>query len=260
MKIKLLVYGPSGHGKTTLLGTAIDDPRLRPMAFLNFEGGTISIASKTRDIAVDDLGHPEEGLIDVVDVQSWGDFDRVYEKLRGLTNVYRSIGVDSLTEVNYLNLRDAVSLATQADPKHDADIPEMRDYQRSAVRLRALVRQFRDLDAHVFFSALSQDSENSQTGLSERRPALTGKLSEEIVGLLDVVGYLAIVEDDEASWRRLLCQPASRCMAKDRSEGGRLGTFIENPTLSTICDHLSIQHPLPEDPTKLEAPKEGSAC
>ena len=53
--IKALWYAPPGHGKTTLLGTAVNDERVSPMLLLEFEGGTRSIQSKIRKIKLEEL-------------------------------------------------------------------------------------------------------------------------------------------------------------------------------------------------------------
>lgn len=237
--IKFLVYAPPGHGKTTLLGTVVGDERISPMLLLEFEGGTRSIRSKVRKIEIAELGKikPSVDVIDVVSIQDWDDFTTVYEFLSERDHDYLSIGLDSLSEMNYLNLTTALDTATKEDRKHDPDILEQRDYLRSSNQMKKLIRYFRDLPMHVFITASAQQSQDPRTKETKLGPSLTGKLAFEIPGLLEIVGYLAIVELDSGENQRwLFVQPTGRFEAKDRTEGGKLGEYVAEPTLSKIFD------------------------
>lgn len=235
--IKAMFYSPPGHGKTTLLGTAAGDPRLCPMLILEFEGGSRSISSKIRKLSLDQLGQkPSIDKIDVVPIREWEDFNVAYDYLAENDHPYRSTSLDSLTEVNYLNMSEALIFAVREDKRHDPDIPEQRDYLRSAGQMRKLVRFFRNLPIHVFFTASAQMLQDPLTREQKAWPALAGKLAFEIPGLMEIVGYLAVVEDDNESSRWLFVQPSGRFEAKDRTEGGKLGEYIINPTLPHILD------------------------
>lgn len=249
--LKIMVYSPPGHGKTTLLGTGAGDKRISPMLILEFEGGTRSIKSKIRKIKLEELGEkaPTVEKIDVIQIQKWEDFEVVYDFLESVDHGYKSLGLDSLTEMNYLNMSEALALALREDKKHDPDIPEQRDYLRSAGQMRRLVRFFRDLPMNVFFTAGASTQQDPRTREYKAWPALTGKLTFEIPGLVEVVGYLAVVdldesadaEDQESTARWLFVQPTGKFEAKDRTEGGMLGEYIENPTLPQIFDLAGIK-------------------
>ncbi len=243
--LKVLVYSPPGHGKTTLLGTAVGDPRISPMLLLEFEGGTRSIRSKVRKIELADLGkiNPSIDVIDVVQIQQWKDFKIVYEFLDSTPHGYRSLGLDSLSEMNYLNMSEALQTALKEDKRRDPDIPEQRDYLRSAGQMRRLVRFFRDLPMHVFFTAGASIQQDPRSRESRAWPALAGKLAFEVPGLVEIVGYLAVVDlesDSSTTARWLFVQPTPKFEAKDRTEGGLLGEYIENPTLPKIFDLVGI--------------------
>jgi len=237
--LKMIVYSPPGHGKTTLLGTAAGDPRLSPMLLIEFEGGTRSIRSKVKKISIDQLGKekPKVDVIHTVEIRTWGDFDLVYDFLLTADHPYRSIGLDSLSEMNYLNMQTVLLDAGIQDKNRDLDVPEQRDYLRSASQMRRLVRYFRDLPMHVFMTSGAQQGQDPRTKTSMMMMSLTGKLVFEIPGLFDVVGYLAMVDqEDGATERWLFTQPTGRFDAKDRTEGGKLGEYIVNPTLPKILD------------------------
>lgn len=231
--ISMLVYSPAGHGKTTLLGSGFNDPRIAPMLLLDFEAGTESIQSKIRVVDTDSIGHPIKNKIDVVRVRQWDDLDKVYlELVNGKVSAYQSIALDSLTEMNYLNLLTIVEAAMAVNPRHLQDTAEMADYLRSAFMMRKLIRGFRDLPTYCFFTAGVQEVTDPISKTPQVVPALNGKLALEAPGLVTIVGYLGL----DGSTRILLTQPTNRFIAKDRTEGGKLGAYVENPTLTKMFD------------------------
>ena len=235
--VKALFFSPAGHGKTVLLGSAAGDPRLCPMLLLEFEGGTRSIRSKINPTPLKDLGKKKPSIdkIDVIRIQEWEDFNIAYYYLSG-DHPYCSIGLDSLTEMAYLNMSETLTMALRSDSKHDPDIAEQRDYLRSYSQIRKLVRYFRDLPIHVFFTAGVQYLQDPRTKISKAWPQLTGKLAFEIPGLVEIMGYLALVEDNGLTSRCLFTQPTEKFEAKDRTEGGKLGLSIDSPTLPKILN------------------------
>src|ERR1700760_2225712 len=99
--LKALFFGPSGAGKTHMLGTATEDPRTSPMLLIDFEGGDETLA----------------GLdIDVAPVRSWEDYNEVYGPLLEEKDweipgsslkkgeLYRSVGIDSISETHIFAL------------------------------------------------------------------------------------------------------------------------------------------------------------
>lgn len=243
--LKMLVYAPSGHGKTFLAGTAVGDKRLMPMVIADFEGGTRSIRSKTTIVPLEDFPDfvPSLDKIVVVRIKHWEDFDVIYEVVHSSDNPYRSLVIDSLSELNYLTLSEVVSAAVKSDRGHDPDVPERQDYLRSSTQMRKLIRFFRDLDMHTIFTAQANEKENPQTHRMQAVPNLTGKLVFEVPGLVDIVAYLGVMDDadeegDPIVVRSLLVQPTGRFMAKARDEDGRLGEAIDDPTLPKIMDLL----------------------
>jgi phage nucleotide-binding protein len=243
--IKMLVYAPPGYGKTYLLGTAPPDKRLMPMVIADFEGGVRSIKSKAVTVPLEDLPKykPTLDKIVVVRIKHWEDFDDLYDVLSSDDNPYNTLAIDSLSELNYLNLQENVAHAIKGDRGHDPDIPERQDYLRSSTQMRKLIRFFRDLPMNTIFTAQANEKENPQTKRMQAVPSLTGKLVNEIPGLVDIVAYLGLVDDEDENgdpftYRSLLVQPSGRFMAKARDEDGRLGESIDKPTLPAILDLL----------------------
>ena len=194
---KVLVYAPAGHGKTRLLGSAQEDDRSYPMAFLDWEAGTETL----------------DGLdIDVFPLRSWDDANEVIECLEyGETakfgdkkidfRKYNSIGIDSISEWNRWAQLDI--LRKEAKQRKDPDLIELKDYNRTSVQLRRVLRRLRDLELHVFMSAHAKMIDDPRQG-RVTLPDLSGQLAEEVSGLMSVVGYLALAEGDDGESERLL--------------------------------------------------------
>jgi len=227
--LKILVYGKPGVGKTVFASTAP-----RPL-FVDFEAGTLSITGKP---------------IDVVSLTSYIQlyeiymelYDRETGQLKG--NKYDSLVIDSLTEVQKLNMDMVLSSGVEAKPTKDRDVPELRDYQKSMAQIGRLVRAFRNLPMNIIFTALPVEVRDEKTGIiTAIKPSLPGKLSDEVAAYMDIIGYLW-VEDvtgengQTKKMRKLLTQPSEPFYAKDRSPGGKLGTIVEEPTIPKIMEMI----------------------
>lgn len=223
--LKALIHSPAGHGKTHLLGTAQDDPRTFPMAFLNFEGGEQTLA----------------GLdIDVFDIRDSKDYDNVYRDLKSGRTPYQSVGVDSITETQVSTLLEILDNDTvnRADPDQLAQ----QDWGITLIRMRRIVRQYvKMLPMHVFMTALSKDDVISRVG-SVKTPAVQGAFAAELPGILDVVAYLALEENAEGETERLLLLHGyPKFSVKARTPWGvEVPTEIINPTVGKMLDAMGF--------------------
>lgn len=221
---KALIHSPAGHGKTRLLGTAQEDPRTFPMAFLNFEGGEQSLA----------------GLdIDVFDIRSAKDYDEVYKDLKHPQTPYKSVGVDSITETQISTLLEILEgdKINRADPDQLAQ----QDWGIVLVRMRRIVRQYvKMLDMHVFMTALSMDDVQARVG-TIKIPSVQGSFKNELPGVMDVVAYLALEENKETQEqdRLLLLHGYPKFGVKARTPWNTsVPTEIEDPTITKLLDAL----------------------
>ncbi len=232
--LKLLIHSDPGIGKTFLAGTAADDPDLVPVLFIDTEGGSLTIRNKMK-----------KGVLDVVRVTSYADMVKLITWLRRGTHPYKTLIIDSLTEMQKIIMADIMRQGAIKDGK-DPDIPEMRDWGKNSERVRKIVRAFRDLpNVHVVFTTLSVDIKDDRTGLVTTKPALPGQLRNEVPGYIDVVGWLHVVVSEEKTddkkrnkilTRQIMFQPARNVLVKDRSAA--LGTIMENPTLGAIVKKI----------------------
>jgi len=223
--LKALIHAPAGHGKTRFLGTAQEDPRTFPMAFLNFEAGESTLA----------------GLdIDVFDIRDSKDYEAVYKDLRMPSTPYLSVGVDSITETQISSLLEILDKDTvnRADP----DLLAQQDWGLVLVRMRRIVRQYvKMLPMHVFMTALSKDAIVPRVG-TVKAPALQGQFADEFPGIPDVVGYLALEEDGDVVRRLLLLHGYPKFSVKVRKpwKDVDVPSEIEDPTVTKLLDALGF--------------------
>lgn len=227
-KVKMMIYGPPGIGKTTLALSAVDHAQTRDVLVINVEGGLLSV--------VDKMEHA-----DVVD----------YTNLKGLQDIcwflikskhnYKTVVLDSLSELQMTNIEAIVKaeVATRKNPNRvSEDDIWQEDYKASTAQLRRVTRAFRDLPMHVVFTCHDHTTSTSDGTVSKIHPALTPKLRQSVIGYIDILGYMFIKEIDNKPVRHMLVQPTGKFDAKDRSPGSRLGTTIVEPSIPKIIDTI----------------------
>jgi hypothetical protein len=225
--INALFYGDPGAGKTWLSATAEDHKDTAPILFLDVEGGVTTIR-KRKDI-------------DVVTVRSIDEVVKIHGKLRGSPNCggYGTVVVDSLTELQKLDMRTLMKEVVNKRPDLDEDVPSQREWGISRERMQRIVRGYRDLPINTIFTALAQE-ERDNAGTIKFVPSLPGKLRQDIPGFLDVVGYMSTDVDDGKIVRKLQFLGTRRVSAKDRT--GALGNSLTDPTIPMIWDLINASN------------------
>lgn len=236
---KALVFSPAGHGKTHLLGTANNDERTSPMLLLDFEGGLESLS----------------GLdIDTAPIRGWDDYNEAYEILSDPDTKYKSVGIDSASETHIWAL--LTRLEAQAAKRSDTDLIELGDYGAVSTQMRRLLREFRDLPMHVFYTATTKEIEERGVG-KVKVPAMSGQMADEIVALMSIVGYLALTPDDENSDRLLLLQNYPGYRTKVRAPWNmNAPDEIEDPTITKLLD--ALQFPMNGQPARRRTRKKST--
>jgi hypothetical protein len=240
--LNMLIYGDSGVGKTTLAGSADALPSMRPVLFIDIEGGTESLRRTYPDV--------EE-----VRVTTWKEMQEVYSVLYDGKHEYRTVVLDSLTEIQKFSMYQIMFDLVQRKEEADPDIPSVREWGKNIEQVRRFVRGFRDLQMHTIFTALVKSDKDAKTGIVTMKPYLSGKLADEIAGFLDIVVYyyvkaLPLAESGESENRRLLLtQKTEQQIAKDRS--GLLPLVVEEPTMTKLFE---LMNPRPGQ-TPLVAPE-----
>ncbi len=219
--LNFLMYGHAGSGKTYLGGTAQNHPKTRPMLILDVEGGTTTLR--------------EHKDIDVIQVRSPQQVKEIHDELRENNNGhYKTVMIDSLTELQKLDMRSIMLEVIQKRPDQDVDVPSMREWGKSSEHIRRIVRAFRDLEMNTIFTALMVDYKDEKTGQVTFYPSVPGKLKAEVPGFLDVVGYLHVDIEEGEVIRTIQFAQTAKIIAKDRT--GALGDKLVNPTIPQMFD------------------------
>lgn len=239
-RAKVLVFAPHGHGKTTFLATAKDDPRTAPVLFLDFEGGSDSIVD-----CFDDANFT------LLEMHSMSDFYHVWSCLQtgrhaelvarfepGTKNVpFRSVCIDSLTALNIRAFMTRIGNQATGAPR----MPELDDYALVLNTMRDIMYRFIDIqDMHLFASALATDGTDKILG-PVKEPHFVGAIAKEISGFLSAVVYLAIGTTATGEDERVLLLKNPRFRTKVRLPAViPCPDELHNPTISQLLDALQF--------------------
>ena len=206
--VKLLVYGQSGAGKTSLIRT-LPNP-----VVLSAEGGLLSI---------------QDADIPFIEIKTMDDLTEAYEWCKSSSEAgeFQSVALDSISEVAEVVLN--YEKKQTKDPR--------QAYGTLAEQMTDIIRAFRDLpNKHVYFSAKMEKSADEQ-GRVLFNPAMPGKsLTQGISYFFDEVLALRVERDGEGkNVRALMCDTDGLWLAKDRS--GKLEPW-EAPDLGAIITKI----------------------
>lgn len=200
---KILIYGDSGVGKTSLFKDAKDT------LILDVEEGTSVFKG--------------ESSTDVAQITCWEDLQGYYALLQSGELRYTNVVLDSITE--YQELCKDYVLKTYQRNRISPDVPSQQDYGEISEKMRKMLRQFRALDCNVIYIARTKYTKDDTTGEIRVRPDVVGKLENDLPGAMDIVGYMAANADGE----RFICfNLTGKYLAKDRTHS--FPDVLKNPT------------------------------
>ncbi|MCA1790918.1 MAG: ATP-binding protein [Thioalkalivibrio sp.] len=171
---KVVAYGPPGSGKTTFAATFPD------VLLLSAESGLLSV--RDRDLAV-------------WTIDTWEDLQEAFAYLKAGDHTYKSVAIDSLTEVQR-KLAEHIVRKFPAKRRDYEDLMSQSDWGYAIDSLRKMCRAFRDLPMNVLYIAL--DAVKEVEGENITRPALSGgTMADELMGWVDAVIYCPGPQRDE---------------------------------------------------------------
>lgn len=226
--INLLVYGGIGSGKTHLLATAYEVEEMYPILYLDAEKGTLTIKK---------FKIPEEKMR-VIRVNKIDDLSPIYEWLARDNHGFKTVVLDSLTEVHSQSLEEVLKEAAAKNSNQDEDVASQREWGKSGEQIKRMVRAFRDLPMHALFAAGDNWRTDGRDGKMYTQPDLPGQLARKVPGYVDECFYLytKLNTKGDNTTRYALTQKTPKEIAKDRS--GNFPLVVEEPTMTMIYDTI----------------------
>lgn len=206
---------------------------MRPVLLIDVEGGTKSIRNIYPEVDILRVKtiHDKAGR---VKKSAWEQLEDIYELAKKGELPYETFILDSLSEIYWLYMQHWMSDVVIEHPERDADVPAQRDWGKATSRIKKFIRQYRDLDKHVIFTAFRNTKSTEAGVVLNHTPSLPGKLAFDVVGFMDEVFYLYTKSDKEGTRRIILTENSNKFLAKDRSDN--LPQTLENPTMGKIAE------------------------
>lgn len=218
-KLKVLVYGHPGVGKTFFAGTA--GKRFKPI-FVSAESGLLSLN--------------KIGNFDFVEIKQWAQLQEIYNFLMMQGHAYDTVILDSLSEMQKICEAQVLKDTSKENEVKEALV--QKDWGLLATRMQSMVRAFRDMNLNVIMTCLASEKTDESSGLTHTGPLLSGSTRDLISAFFDEVFYLGIKtgkdkEGKQVSKRYLQTSGSETIVAKDRS--GMLPTYVE-PDFTKVYD------------------------
>jgi phage nucleotide-binding protein len=209
--VNMLVYGPGGVGKTTFASTAP-----KPL-LLDCEDGAKYFGLRGINM-------------DRVVIRNWSDLNGIFDIAK--SGDYKTIIIDPVGELMEKLKRFMIEKGDKKLVQGDGS-PSMAGWGWLKETMRNTLKILKESGVHLIIIAhVAEDKDEDKI---VRRPMMLTKLSEELVNMVDVVGFMTIIQDADGNDKRLiLVDPTNeKYVAKDRT--GQLGKYIP-PQFQDIID------------------------
>jgi hypothetical protein len=196
----MAIYGPPGVGKTTFAAGAAQSALGSPVLFLDAEGGIRSIS--------------HDQTIEVIEVHDWATLIKFNQELMKTPPdqiPWKTIVLDNMSEFQAVSLRRIVA---------GNEMAQIQDWGRCTQDMLLLTRFYRDLarvkGVSVILIAWETPDKDESTGIVKRDVGFTPSLARQFPGIVDIVGYLEVMNDPPKYTRCLSFAPSPRTAAKFR--------------------------------------------
>lgn len=198
-KVKALIYGESGAGKTSLARTLG-----KGTLVISSEAGLLCLAGE--DIDYVDISKDDKGEVIRDPALRLAQLSDVFKFLYAEPGKYKNVFVDGLTEISEIMIE---ALAAQFPDRKDS-FPMWGEYSK---RMRSIIKGFRDLPCNVFMTCVAEPDVDE----SKRRFMnfmVSGSIGKKLPQYFDEVFYLFV---DGEGKRSLITAKSDALICKDRS-------------------------------------------
>lgn len=259
--LKMLVYGKHGAGKTELVASAVDVPQMRDVLFISAESGESTVDDNDRIKNADKIhfvrvttfkqaAYIQDFLVAYCKARDRDDvaaMKKLYCQVTGYKPEelsddrvprFRTVILDSLSEIEVYCTYGLLSIDTSKVVSDEIEVADWPVFRKNNEMVKLLVRAFRDLPMHVLLVCAEQYTQD-EIKRFHYSPQLTGKLSAQVQGFVDIVGWITVgqaTNEQPEAPRRVYVQPVTggpKFDAKNRKSVFKQ-TFFENPNMMSI--------------------------
>lgn len=199
--IIMMVYGAGGVGKTTFASTAP-----KPL-LVDCENGAKYFGLRGINM-------------DVAKISQWSDMNGLFDIAK--EDTYETIIIDPIGELMEKLKRYMIAKGDRKLVQSDGS-PSMAGWGWLKDTMRATIKVLRDSGKNILLIAHVEEKTDEEKMV--KRPMIMTKISEELVNMVDIVGYMTVTQVDGEEKRIIIVDASSdKYVAKDRT--GQLGKII----------------------------------
>ena len=192
--VVMMIYGEGGVGKSTFGATAP-----KPI------------------IADCENGAKYFGLrgikVNVAQIEKWGDIREFVDYVK--INDIQTIVIDPIGELMDKLKRHMIAMGDTKLVQKDGS-PTMAGWGWMKKTMRDFIKVLRDIGKNVILVAHLEESKDEDRII--KRPKIETKIATDIVNMVDIVGYMTVVRDEDGIKRIIIVDPGNdKYTAKDRT-------------------------------------------
>ncbi|QZD97753.1 RecA-like DNA recombinase [Gordonia phage Pons] len=230
----IFVYGRNKKGKTRFCTTAPKVLILDPST----EDGTKEFTKANPDVWT---------------IEQWSDFNEVYRYIRTGDHDYDYIAFDGLTRFCNMALHFVRETSEEHDLSRQPGMVQQRDYGKANEIMKAMLHNFQNLPCGKIYTAQErmieagdgEEDEDAESTMVQYVADLPKGIRSTVNGLVDVIGRIYVVKDDEDKIVRRLWLESSAVYDTGYRSEYVLPQYLSNPTVPRLIRAVKTGDPNP---------------